>query len=102
MSEPTTAAVQEAPRNPFAEAPNSKKMLILLAVFIGVCANIMVSTTNSTVLVAAANEIGGMEIYPFVNSIAGILGVCIIVLRQAPGFSIPLTVSQEEMQREAV
>lgn len=68
----------EAHVNPFAEAPKSKKMLILLAVFIGVCSNIMVSTTNSTVLVAAANEIGGMEIYPFVNSISGVLGVCIM------------------------
>ena len=85
MSESTGVAsassgqvVQETPRNPFAEAPNSKKLFVLLAVFIGVCANIMVSTTNSTVLVAAANDIGGMEIYPFVNSIAGILGVCIM------------------------
>ena len=78
MAETTAAVAQEAPRNPFAEAPNSKKMMILLGVFIGVCCNIMISTTNSTVLVAAANEIGGMEIYPFVNSIAGILGVCVM------------------------
>lgn len=67
-----------AKRNPFAEAPQSKKMLILIAIFIGVTINIMVSTTNSTVLVGAANDIGGMDIYPFANSIAGILGICIM------------------------
>ena len=67
-----------APRNPFVEAAGSKKMFILLAIFIGVTANLMISTTNSTVLVATAKEIGGMEIYPLASSISGILGICIM------------------------
>lgn len=69
---------EETPRNPFTGAPTSKKWLILGAIFVGVCANLMISTTNSTVLVATAQDIGGMDIYPFASSIAGILGICIM------------------------
>jgi MFS family permease len=69
---------EEVQRNPFAEAKSSKKFMILVAIFIGVSINIMISTTNSTVLVATANDIGGMDIYPFVSSIPGILGICIM------------------------
>lgn len=62
--------------NPFQAAPNSKKMLTLFSVYLGVIANLMVSSTNATLLPTAAADIGGMEIYGLAQSIAGVLGVC--------------------------
>lgn len=64
--------------NPFQNAPNSKKMLAVIGVYLGVMANMLVSTTNSTMLPAAAAEIGGMDIYGLAQGISGILSVCIM------------------------
>lgn len=62
--------------NPFQQAPNAKKMCTLVGVYLGVIANLMVSTTNATLLPAAAADIGGMGIYGLAQSISGVLGVC--------------------------
>ena len=75
-----TEAVQSEGKlaNPFMDAPNAKKMMTLIAVYLGVMANLMVSTTNSIVFPAAAAEIGGMEIYGLAQGISGILSVCVM------------------------
>ncbi len=70
--------VQAVPENPFMRASRSKKMMTLVAVYLGVMANLMVSTTNATVFPAAAAEIGGMEIYGLAQGISGILSVCVM------------------------
>lgn len=62
--------------NPFLAASNSKKMLTLISVYLGVMANLMVSSTNATLLPIAAGDLGGMEIYGLAQSISGVLGVC--------------------------
>lgn len=62
--------------NPFQQAPNSKKMLTLFSIYLGVIANLMVSSTNATLLPIAAADLGGMEIYGLAQSISGVLGVC--------------------------
>ncbi len=62
--------------NPFMEAPSIKKTMTLVGIYLAVIANLMVSTTNSVVLPAAAAEIGGMDIYGLAQGISGILGVC--------------------------
>lgn len=68
--------VQALPENPFMKASEGKKKMTLVAVYLGVMANLMVSTTNATVFPAAAAEIGGMEIYGLAQGISGILSVC--------------------------
>lgn len=75
MSEETVKTA-ETSRNPFLEAPNAKKMMVVVGVYLGVIANLMVSTSNSIVLPAAAAEIGGQDIYALAQSVAGIIGVC--------------------------
>lgn len=65
-----------APRNPFQDAPNSKKLLTVIGIYLAVIANMLVSNTNSTLLPAAAAEIGGMDIYGVAQSVSGIIGVC--------------------------
>lgn len=76
MSNENNQAQAEKPANPFQSAPNSKKMMTLIGVYLGVVANLLVSNTNSLVLPAAAAEIGGMEIYGLAQAVSGIIGVC--------------------------
>ncbi len=66
---------EKALSNPFLEAPNIKKLLTVIGVYCGVMANLLVSTTNSTLFPAAAAEIGGMEIYGLAQGVSGIIGV---------------------------
>ena len=74
----TDTATAQPAVNPFQAAPNSKKLLAVVGVYLGVMANMLVSTTNSTMLPAAAAEIGGMDIYGLAQGISGILSVCIM------------------------
>jgi MFS family permease len=61
--------------NPFQAAPQGKKMLTLIGIYLALFTNLVTSTTNSILLPAAAGEIGGMEIYPMVVAIGGVLGL---------------------------
>ena len=72
-------AVQEV-RNPFQAAPNGKKTIILVALFLGVFGSIFQSATLSTLLPVAAAEIGGMEYYSLVSSLGGPLGIAAMPL----------------------
>ena len=62
--------------NPYQEAPQSKKMLMLFALYLGIIANLMVTSTNATLLPIAAQDFNAYEIYGLAQSIAGVLGVC--------------------------
>lgn len=62
--------------NPFADAPSARKRLTLIGIYAALIANLMVSTTNATLLPAAALDIGGMDIYGLAQGISGILSVC--------------------------
>lgn len=62
--------------NPSSEAGASRKKMTLVGIYAALIANLMVSTTNATVLPAAAVEIGGMDIYGLAQGISGILSVC--------------------------
>lgn len=50
--------------------------MMIVGIYLGVIANLLVSTTNSLVFPAAAADIGGMEIYGLAQGISGILSVC--------------------------
>lgn len=68
--------VKEEPRNPFLDAPNAKKMMTVIGLYLAVIANMLVSNTNSVMLPAAAADIGGMDIYGLAQGVSGIIGVC--------------------------
>lgn len=61
--------------NAFQAAPNRKKLLTLLALYTGIIGAIMVSATGSTMLPAAAIELGGMEIYSLASTLSGVVSV---------------------------
>lgn len=61
--------------NPFQNAPKSKKMMTVVGIYLALIGSIMVSGSNSTLLPAAAMDIGGQDIYALANSIAGILSI---------------------------
>ncbi len=62
--------------NPYQQATQTQKMLMLFALYLGIIANLMVSSTNATLLPIAAQEFDSYEIYGLAQSIAGVLGVC--------------------------
>jgi MFS family permease len=66
--------------NPFQAAPNSKKWLTLIGLYLGTICNLISSTTNSVLLPAAAADIGGMEIYPIAATLPGIITVVVMPL----------------------
>ena len=70
----SSAAVSEV-RNPFAAAPNGKKMLTLVGIWICVVGTIFQSATASTLLPTAAAEVGGLDIYSLANTLGGVIGV---------------------------
>ena len=51
MNEKETAEVKET--NAFMRAPESKKFLTVIGVYCGIIANLLISTSNATVLPAA-------------------------------------------------
>ncbi|MDR1766256.1 MAG: MFS transporter [Lachnospiraceae bacterium] len=66
--------------NPFAAAPTYKKMLTVVGVFLAMITSIFLSSSTSILLPVAADEIGGMDIYPLASSIAGCLGIALMPL----------------------
>lgn len=82
MAEPTQVAeVAEAPKgNPFADAPEAKKMITFIAICLAVFGSIFQSTTLSTFLPLAAADIGGMEIYSLASTVGSPLAVACMPL----------------------
>lgn len=68
-------SVERTSGNVFLDAPNNKKLMTVIGVYCGVLANLLVSTSNSTLFPAAAADVGGMEIYGLAQGVSGILGV---------------------------
>ncbi len=61
--------------NAFQKAPEKKKRLTLAALYCGLFAAILISSTQSTMLPAAALEIGGENIYSLVATLSGTVAV---------------------------
>ena len=70
--------MSESASNPFFDAPEAKKRLTLVGIYLCVVGSIVQSSTLSTLLPVAAGEIGGMEYYSLANTLAGILSVAIM------------------------
>jgi MFS family permease len=66
--------------NPFLTAPLAKKMMTLIGIYIVLVAALLISSCNSILLPAAAKEIGGVEYYPLVTSLTGVLGIAFLPL----------------------
>jgi MFS family permease len=75
--------------NPFLAAPNSKKLMTLIGIYLGIVASIMVSSSLSTLLPTAAADIGGADIYALASPISGILGIAAMPLYGSLGARNP-------------
>lgn len=67
-------------RNPFLEAPNSKKTLTLVGIYVAVIGSIVQSATLSTLLPVAVTEIGGLDYYSLASTLSGIISVAVMPL----------------------
>ena len=61
--------------NAFQSASSRKKFFTLLSLYAGIIGSIMVSATGSTMLPAAAIEIGGKDIYSLATTLSSVLSV---------------------------
>ena len=61
--------------NAFLSAPEGKKRLTLAALFCAILGSILMSSTQSTMLPLAANEIGGADYYTLTSTLQGIVAV---------------------------
>lgn len=66
--------------NAFQSAPNGKKMIVLVALFLGVFGSIIHSATLSTLLPIAAADIGGAEYYSLASTLSGVLSIACMPL----------------------
>ena len=66
--------------NAFLSAPKQKKTLTLLSLYVGIIGSILISASQSTMLPAAAMEIGGKEIYSLVATLTGVVSVAAMPL----------------------
>lgn len=62
-------------KNAFLEASGRRKKLTLASVYCGLFGAILISSTQSTMLPAAAMEIGGGNIYSLVATLSGVVSV---------------------------
>lgn len=70
----------EAVRNPFVEAPHSKKMMTIVGIYIAVVGSIIQSSTLSTLLPVAVSEVGGLDYYSLASTLSGIISVAVMPL----------------------
>jgi MFS family permease len=61
--------------NPFYDAPNNKKTITLIGIYLGLIGQLFVSTGISTLLPLAAEEIGGKTLYPLASNIGGLISI---------------------------
>lgn len=66
--------------NPFLTAPEWRKRLTLIGIYIAVVGSIVQTSSLSTLLPVAAGEIGGMEYYSLASTLSGIIGVAVMPL----------------------
>ena len=72
----TNPAQSNETNNPFASAPALKKRLTLIGIYVAALATRFISTGTFTVLPMAANDIGGMSIYPLASTVGGLMSIC--------------------------
>ena len=83
--------------NPFSKAPDGKKKLFLVGLMLAVFGSICQSTTLSTMLPLAAQDIGGQDIYALASALGAPLGIVGMPLygyiaARNPSIKIPLMV----------
>jgi len=66
--------------NVFLLAPDYKKKLTLAGIFLGVLTAIFTSGSLSTLLSAAAADIGGVELFPLASTISGLISIAAMPL----------------------
>lgn len=66
--------------NPYAAASSAKKKVTLFAIFIAVFGSLLQSSTLSTMLPLAANEIGGVDYYSLASAMGAPLGLAAMPL----------------------
>jgi MFS family permease len=66
--------------NPFLAAPDSKKILTLAGIYVGLLAQIFVSSGLSVILPAAAQDIGGETLFPLASTISGLISIAAMPL----------------------
>ena len=64
-------------------------MMTVIGVYVAVITSILVSSSTSILLPAAAIEIGGLEFYPLATSLAGALGIALMPLYGFVSAKIP-------------
>lgn len=73
-------AVSSQQTNPFLSAPNSKKMLTLVGIYIAILGSLIQSNTMSTLLPLAAAEVGGTDYYSLASNVSGVVGIILMPL----------------------
>ncbi len=62
--------------NPYARISAKRKLLTLVGIYCAALVTRFISTGSFTVWPMAAQDIGGMEIYPLASSVTGIISIC--------------------------
>ncbi len=84
--------------NPFLAASHARKIVNIVGIYICVFTAISQSSGLSTLLPVAANEIGGMDIYPLASSFSGPVSIALMPLfgylaARNPAIKLPLFVT---------
>jgi MFS family permease len=66
--------------NPFSRAPAAKKRMTLVGIYVAALVTRFISTGSFTLLPMAAQDIGGMDIYPLASTLGGLLSICAMPL----------------------
>lgn len=75
----TEAAVSKG-TNPYLMAPQAKKMITLVGIYIAILGSLIQSNTMSTMLPLAAAEIGGTDYYSLASNVSGVVGIVLMPL----------------------
>ncbi len=83
--------------HPYAKAPESKKKIFLVGLFVSIFGAMLQAGAFSTMLPMAAQQIGGMDYYSAAGAISGVLSIVLMPLFgylsvRSPSIKIPLTV----------
>lgn len=75
-----TEAVVSKGTNPYLAAPQAKKMITLIGIYIAILGSLIQSNTMSTMLPLAAAEIGGTDYYSLASNVSGVVGIVLMPL----------------------
>lgn len=67
---------QQENSNPYAQASARRKMLTLIGIYVAALITRFISTGAFTLWPMAAQDIGGLDIYPLASSVSGLLSIC--------------------------